>query len=152
MLIPIIAGSDKTTVSVATGHQEYHPLYIGAGNISNTMRRSHSVGMELAALLPIPKSKSLPTMTFDGSFKFLTPLQASKKHRRQPQYQTFCRQLYHACLEKVFSVLRPSMTEPKIAMCPDGYFRRVVFSLGPYIADYPEQVWLAGIVQNWCPW
>ncbi|KAJ7307889.1 hypothetical protein DFH08DRAFT_615925, partial [Mycena albidolilacea] len=23
--------------------------------------------------------------------------------------------------------------------------------IGPYIADYPEQVWLAAIVQNWCP-
>lgn len=56
MLIPIIAGSDKTTVSVATGHQEYHPLYISAGNISNIMRRSHSVGMVPVALLPIPKS------------------------------------------------------------------------------------------------
>ena len=35
--------------------------------------------------------------------------------------------------------------------CPDGHFRRVVFGLGPYIADYPEQVWLTGIVSNWCP-
>jgi hypothetical protein len=57
MLVPIIAGSDKTTVSVATGHQEYHPLYISTGNITNTMRRSHAVGMEPVALLPIPKSK-----------------------------------------------------------------------------------------------
>jgi hypothetical protein len=55
MLVPIIMGSDKTTVSVATGHQEYHPLYISAGNIHNTVRRSHSVGMEAVALLPIPK-------------------------------------------------------------------------------------------------
>jgi hypothetical protein len=43
------------------------------------------------------------------------------------------------------------MTKPEVALCPDGYYRRVVFSLGPYIADYPEQVWLAGIVQTWCP-
>jgi hypothetical protein len=74
----------------------------------------------------------------------------SKKHRKRPEYQTFCRQLYHACLARVFAVLRPSMTTPEVARCPDGYFRRVIFSLGPYIADYPEQVWLAGIVQNWC--
>lgn len=65
-------------------------------------------------------------------------------------YQTFCRQLYHTCLKKVFSILCPSMTQPEIALCPDGYFCWVVFSLGPYIVDYPEQVWLAGIVQNWC--
>ena len=36
-------------------------------------------------------------------------------------------------------------------MCPDGHFRCVVFGLGSYIADYPEQVWLTGIVSTWCP-
>ncbi|KAJ7845013.1 hypothetical protein B0H14DRAFT_3685165 [Mycena olivaceomarginata] len=34
---------------------------------------------------------------------------------------------------------------------PDGHLRRVIYGIGPYIADYPEQVWLAAIVQNWCP-
>ncbi|KAJ7874543.1 hypothetical protein B0H14DRAFT_3083419 [Mycena olivaceomarginata] len=43
------------------------------------------------------------------------------------------------------------MTTPDIVCCPDGHFRRVIYGIGPYIADYPEQVWLAGIVQNWCP-
>ena len=35
---PIILGADKTTVSVATGHVEYHPLYMSLGNIHNTVR------------------------------------------------------------------------------------------------------------------
>jgi Plavaka transposase len=43
------------------------------------------------------------------------------------------------------------MTTPEIIRCPDGHFRACVFSVGPYIADYPEQVWLACVVQNWCP-
>lgn len=43
------------------------------------------------------------------------------------------------------------MTVPKVVQCPDGHFRHVIYSIGPYIADYPEQVWLTGIVQNWCP-
>ena len=34
--------------------------------------------------------------------------------------------------------------------CPDRHFCRVVFGIGPYIADYPEQVLISGIVQNWC--
>jgi len=55
MLVPVISGSDKTTVSVATGHQEYHPVYISAGNISNTARRSQGGGILPAAILPIPK-------------------------------------------------------------------------------------------------
>ena len=43
------------------------------------------------------------------------------------------------------------MTTPEVVRCPDGHFRQAIYSLGPYIADYPEQVWLAGIVQGWCP-
>ena len=35
-------------------------------------------------------------------------------------------------------------------MCPDGRYRRAVYLLGPYIADYPEQVILAGVVSGWC--
>src|ERR1700735_5252092 len=43
------------------------------------------------------------------------------------------------------------MTEPCITRCADGHSRRVIYGLGPYIADYPEQALLACIVQNWCP-
>ena len=43
------------------------------------------------------------------------------------------------------------MESRKVVKCPDGHFRRAIFSLGPYIADYPEQVWLAGTVSDWCP-
>jgi Plavaka transposase len=37
MLVPVIAGSNKTMVSVATGHQEFYPVYAGVGNLDNTM-------------------------------------------------------------------------------------------------------------------
>ena len=67
-----------------------------------------------------------------------------------PVYQKFRRQLYHACLSRIFP-LKAGMTVPEIIKCPDGHFRRAVYGLGPYIADYPEQVWLSGIVQGWCP-
>jgi hypothetical protein len=43
------------------------------------------------------------------------------------------------------------MTTPEVTRCPDGHFRRVIYGLGPYIADYPEQALLACIVQGWCP-
>jgi len=43
------------------------------------------------------------------------------------------------------------MTTPDIVRCPDGHYRRVIYGLGPYIADYPEQVVLSGVVQGWCP-
>jgi hypothetical protein len=46
--------------------------------------------------------------------------------------------------------LRPGMTIPEVVRCADGHFRRAVYGLGPYIADYPEQALLGCIVQNWC--
>ncbi|KJA18005.1 hypothetical protein HYPSUDRAFT_145683 [Hypholoma sublateritium FD-334 SS-4] len=131
MLVPVIAGSDKTTVSVATGHQEYHPVYVSPGVITNTARHGHGVGVLPVAFLPIPKT--------------------SKRQRKHTEFQLFCRQLYHRCLELVFEPLKAYMETYKVVRCPDGHFRRAIFSLGPYIADYPEQVWLTGIVSNWCP-
>jgi Plavaka transposase len=58
MYCPIILGSDKTTVSVATGHVEYHPLYLSIGNLHNTVRRAHRNGVIPIAFLAIPKSMS----------------------------------------------------------------------------------------------
>lgn len=42
------------------------------------------------------------------------------------------------------------MTVAEVVRCSDGHFRRMVYGLGPYIADYPEQVLLACVVQGWC--
>jgi hypothetical protein len=76
--------------------------------------------------------------------------QASRAEQKRMEYQCFCRQLYHKCLELVFEPLKEWMTKTTIVKCPDGRLRCAVFSLGPYIADYPEQVWLTGVVLNWC--
>jgi len=43
------------------------------------------------------------------------------------------------------------MTTPKVVHFSDGHFRKVIYGLGPYIADYPEQALLACIMQGWCP-
>lgn len=148
MFVPVISGSDKTTVSVATGHQEYHPVYQSPGNLTNPARRGHGLGVLPTAFLPIPKSElNKPCFRFNP----LTQSLASKRQRRNPLYQKFVRQLYHGCLALVFEPLKPGMSTPEVVRCPDGHFRQAIYGLGPYIADYPEQVWLAGIVQNWCP-
>jgi hypothetical protein len=42
------------------------------------------------------------------------------------------------------------MTKPEITRCSDNHFRRVIYSLAAYVADYPEQALLASIVQGWC--
>ncbi|KAG9223441.1 hypothetical protein PLEOSDRAFT_154734 [Pleurotus ostreatus PC15] len=131
MFIPVIAGSDKTTVSVATGHQEFHPVYQSPGVFTNEARRAHGMGVVPTTFLPIPKT--------------------SQRHRKTKVFKQFCRQLYHSCLAKTFAPLQHGMTVPEIIRCADGHYRRAIYGLGPYIADYPEQVWLAAIVQGWCP-
>lgn len=60
MLTPIILGADKTTVSVATGNQEFHPLYMSLGNITNDMRRAHREAVVPIGFLAIPKGTHLP--------------------------------------------------------------------------------------------
>ena len=48
-------GADKTTVSVMTGHQQYHPVYMSLGNIHNEMRRAHRDAVIPLAFLAISK-------------------------------------------------------------------------------------------------
>jgi hypothetical protein len=59
MFAPVILGSDKTTVSVATGQNDFYPLYASLGNVHNGVRRAHRNVVSLIAFLSIPKSKSL---------------------------------------------------------------------------------------------
>jgi len=42
------------------------------------------------------------------------------------------------------------MTTPEVIWFPDGHFRKVIYKLGPYIADYPKQALLICIMQGWC--
>ncbi|KAF5378335.1 hypothetical protein D9615_008783 [Tricholomella constricta] len=131
MYCPIILGSDKTTVSVATGHVEYHPLYLSIGGVYNTVRRAHRNAVVPIGFLAIPKS--------------------DRKYDNDVALRKFKRQLYHASLSTILRTLRPGMTTPVVRRCPDGHFRRIIYDLAAYIADYPEQVLLGGTVQNWCP-
>jgi len=56
MVVPFILGSDKTTVSVGTGHTEYYPLYGSPGNVYNSVRRAHKNAVTIIGFLAIPKS------------------------------------------------------------------------------------------------
>ena len=76
---------------------------------------------------------------------------ASHETRDDAGFRKFRRQLLHSSLAKILESLKPGMTTPEIVQFPDGHFRWVIYGLGPYIADYPEQALLACIVQGWCP-
>jgi hypothetical protein len=62
MYIPIIVGSDKTTVSVGTGDNSYYPLYMSLGLFHNTLRRAHGEAVVLVGFLAIPKGVLLQTL------------------------------------------------------------------------------------------
>ncbi|TBU39994.1 hypothetical protein BD309DRAFT_993389 [Dichomitus squalens] len=123
MLFPLILGVDKTT--------EFHPVYASAGNLANSMRRAHGEGVIPIAFLPIPKTV--------------------RQHSDSAAFRAFKKQLYHDALAHVLAPLRPWMTTPRVIRCPDGHYRRAIFELSPFIADYPEQVYVSGVVSHWCP-
>ncbi|TFK60533.1 hypothetical protein BDN72DRAFT_939822 [Pluteus cervinus] len=131
MFAPVVLGSDKTTVSVATGQNDYHPLYASLGNLQNHVRRSHRNSVSVVGFLAMPK--------------------ADHEHRDTPAFRKFRRRLMHVCLLKIMDSLRPWMEEAKVTLCGDGHYRRVIYGIGPYIADYPEQCVLASVVSGWCP-
>ncbi|KAF9234884.1 hypothetical protein BU15DRAFT_89804 [Melanogaster broomeanus] len=129
--VPIILGSDKTTVSVGTGNNEFYPLYLSVGNVRNNVRRAHRDALVLIGFLAIPKT--------------------TKEHAGDTAFRKFRRQLFHSSLATILNPLKPAMTRPEVVIFGDGHFRRVIYGLGPYIADYEEQALLTCIVRGWCP-
>lgn len=59
MFVSLILGSDKTTVSVATGNNEYHPIYLSIGNLHNSVCKGHGQGILLLGFLAIPKGQTI---------------------------------------------------------------------------------------------
>ena len=147
---PIILGADKTTVSVATGHVEYHPLYMSLGNIHNTVRWAHRNAVVPIGFLAIPKSKLfLSTQVHDSHIN--THFLGDWKYDNNATLRKFKRQVYHASLTQILMPLHHGMTVPVVHHCPDCHYHCVIFDLAAFIADYPEQVYLSGVVQGWCP-
>ena len=67
------------------------------------------------------------------------------------EFRQFKRTLTHGAISNILLPIKPFMKTPDIVQCPDKYFRRVLYGLGPHIADYPEQAIIAWILMNWCP-
>ncbi|KAJ7724780.1 hypothetical protein B0H16DRAFT_289198 [Mycena metata] len=128
--VPVILGSDKTTVSVGTGQNEYYPLYMSNGLVYNNVRRAHRNAVTLIGFLAIPKT--------------------DRENQDSTEFRTFRRNLFHGSLRHILQSLLPGMTTPEVVKFADGHYRKAIYGLGPYIADYPEQVLLACIVQGWC--
>ncbi|KAG1819102.1 uncharacterized protein BJ212DRAFT_1446229 [Suillus subaureus] len=130
MFVPVILRSDKTTVSVAMGQNDYYPLYASIGNIHNNVCCAHHNVVAIIGFLAIPKT--------------------TKKHSDDLCFRKFKKQLFHSSLSWILSSLKPAMSVPEVVQFGDRHFRCVVYGLSPYIADYPEQLVLGCVVQNWC--
>lgn len=75
---------------------------------------------------------------------------ALRKETASPLFRRFRQQLFHQSITRIIEPLRAGMTTPEVVRCPDNHYRRVIYSIGPYIADYPEQALIAGTVYGWC--
>ncbi|KAJ7736367.1 hypothetical protein DFH07DRAFT_707521, partial [Mycena maculata] len=85
--VPVILGNDnKTTVSVATGQNEYHPLCMSNGLVHNSVRRAQRNAVSLISFLAIPKNTA--------------------------KFRTFHSNLFHRSLHQILQSLRPGMTTP----------------------------------------
>ena len=75
----------------------------------------------------------------------------ARKDTDSEEFRIFKRDLIHRSIATILFPLRDYMNIPHIVRCPDQYFRRAIYGLGPHISDYPEQATLAWILLNWCP-
>ncbi|KAG2109797.1 hypothetical protein BD769DRAFT_1630402 [Suillus cothurnatus] len=128
--VPVILGSNKTTVSVATGQNNYYPLYVSIGSVRNNVCCAHHNVVAVIGFLAMPKT--------------------TKQHAKTANFHNFCHQLFYSSLSYILKNLKPAMTKPEVACFGDSHYRHVIYGLGPYIADYEEQVLLMCIVKNWC--
>jgi hypothetical protein len=72
MFAPVILGSDKTTVSVATGQNDFYPLYLSLGNVHNCVRCVHCNAISLIAFLAIPKGECISLESAFPHNQFMT--------------------------------------------------------------------------------
>ena len=94
--IPVILGSDKTTVSVTTGQNDYYPLYMSNGLIHNNFRRAHRNAVSLIGFLAIPKSTCL--WFFSPPHFINSMLPANRENQDSAEFRTFRRNLFHGSL------------------------------------------------------
>ena len=129
-IVPVILSSDKTQVTLFRNKSAY-PIYLTIGNIPKSIRcqptrRAHIlVGY-------------LPTTTLSHI--------SNKSARRRAMGN-----LFHACLSLILQPLKDAGRDGVEMASGDGVIRRVhpIFAL--YVADYLEQILVAGVKKGECP-
>ncbi|KAI6143392.1 hypothetical protein BKA82DRAFT_4331274 [Pisolithus tinctorius] len=96
-LIPIILGSDKTMVLVATGQTDYYPLYLSIRNVHNTIHHAHCSAVVLIGFLAMPKT--------------------TREHASSSAFQNFKRQLFHSSLTCILLAYIADYKEQVLLSC-----------------------------------
>ncbi|KIK24090.1 hypothetical protein PISMIDRAFT_83947, partial [Pisolithus microcarpus 441] len=92
--VPIILGSDKTTISVATRQNDYYPLYLSIGNIHNSICQAHRNGVILITFLTMPKT--------------------TREYTSKDNFHRFQWQLFHSSLGRILKTFKPGMAKPEV--------------------------------------
>ncbi|KZV68002.1 hypothetical protein PENSPDRAFT_583124 [Peniophora sp. CONT] len=128
-VVPIIVSTDKTQLTVF-GNKSAYPVYLTIGNIPKAIRRKPSRQAQiLIAYLPTTKLSKIK----------------NKTSRRRALGN-----LFHACMRKIFEPVK-DYAESGLAMTRgDGVWFRCHPILACYVADYPEQVYVASTLYGDC--
>lgn len=130
-MLAIILSSDKTLLSVGTGNQSLHPLYLSIGNIKAEIRCKQSYhAFVLIGLLPLPEFRNVKH----------TDVQSLLLAR-----------LHHYCLKFILKPLMEAAERGVLLQDPHGNFRRCYTPLSAYSVDIPEAQRLACVMANASP-
>ena len=67
-----------------------------------------------------------------------------------PSFENFAAISSMGSINQILQLLQEYMEMPDVVHYGNGYYQHTIYGIGPYIADYPEQVLLACVMQGWC--
>ena len=120
-LVPVILGSNKTTISIATSQHDYYPLYLSLGNLHNCTQWSHRKGVALIGFLAIQKSKFIRQLQDYYKLYKLFMLLATHEAAKTANFRKFHCQLFHVTLLHILQVLKPYLEHWEVVWCSDGW-------------------------------
>ncbi|KAI9569312.1 hypothetical protein HD554DRAFT_2171461 [Boletus coccyginus] len=92
--VPIVLGSNKTTVSVGTGNTEYYLLYISLSNFHNNVHHFHSSVVTILVFLAISGTDST--------------------HKNNADFHHFHCQLFHLSLAAILDPVKQAMVKLQV--------------------------------------
>lgn len=129
-IIPLIISSDKTLLTQFRNRSAY-PVYLTIGNLPKDLRRKTSLQAQvLLGYLPVTKLEGI---------------------KNDEQRRRALTNLFHVCMTDILKPMSDVAAEGVIMASGDGVRRQCHPLLAAYVADYPEQVLVAGVKNGHCP-